>query len=60
MADLLKTLKNEELVRISADFDYLSVTNDFVGLKLLPPLYVHNNDGSYTEIINKMFKSKEE
>ena len=36
MADLLKTLKHEELVKISADFDYLSVTKDFVGLKLLP------------------------
>lgn len=42
MADLLKTLKNEELVRISADFDYLSVTNDFVGLKLLPMVRTEN------------------
>ena len=36
------------------------IKNGRAGLKLLPPLYVHNNDGSYTEIINKMFKSKEE
>lgn len=42
MADLLKTLKNEELVRISADFNYLSVTNDFVGLKLLPMVKTKN------------------
>ena len=42
MADLLKTLKNEELVKISADFNYLSVTNDFVGLKLLPMVKTEN------------------
>lgn len=27
------------------------------GLKLLPPLFVHNNDGSYTEEVLKMFGS---
>lgn len=27
-----------------------------IGLKLLPPLYVHNADGSYTEEILKMFE----
>ena len=42
MADLLKTLKHEELVKISADFDYLSVTNEFVGLKLLPMVRTEN------------------
>lgn len=42
MADLLKTLKHEELVRISSDFDYLSVTQDFVGLKLLPMVRTEN------------------
>lgn len=42
MADLLKTLSHEELVKISADFDYLSVTQDFVGLKLLPMVRVEN------------------
>ena len=42
MADLLKTLKHEELVQISADFDYLSVTNEFVGLKLLPMVQTNN------------------
>lgn len=42
MADLLKTLKHEELVKISADFDYLSVTSDFVGLKLLPMVKTEN------------------
>ena len=42
MADLLKTLKREELVKISADFDYLSVTNGFVGLKLLPMVRTEN------------------
>lgn len=42
MADLLKTLKHEELVKISADFDYLSVTQDFVGLKLLPMVRTEN------------------
>lgn len=29
--------------------------NGNVGLKILPPLYVHNNDGSYTEEVLKMF-----
>ena len=42
MADLLKTLKHEELVKISADFDYLSVSQDFVGLKLLPMVKTEN------------------
>lgn len=42
MADYLKTLDHEELVEISADFDYLSVTQDFVGLKLLPMVKVDN------------------
>lgn len=42
MADLLKTLKHEELVKISADFDYLSVTQEFVGLKLLPMVRTEN------------------
>lgn len=40
--DLLKTLKHEELVKISADFDYLSVSSDFVGLKLLPMVRTEN------------------
>ena len=30
--------------------------NGKVGLKLLPPLYVHNEDGSYTEEVLKMFE----
>lgn len=30
--------------------------NGKVGLKLLPPLYAHNEDGSYTEEILKMFE----
>lgn len=30
--------------------------NGKVGLKLLPPLYAHNSDGSYTEEVLKMFK----
>lgn len=42
MADLLKTLEHEELVKISYDFDYLSVTKDFVGLKLLPMIKTDN------------------
>ena len=42
MADFLKTLKHEELVKISADFDYLSVTSEFVGLKLLPMVKTEN------------------
>jgi tRNA1(Val) A37 N6-methylase TrmN6 len=29
--------------------------NGKTGLKLLPPLYVHNDDGSYTDEIIKMF-----
>lgn len=42
MADLLKTLKHEELVQISADFDYLSATQDFIGLKLMPMVRTEN------------------
>lgn len=30
--------------------------NGKVGLKLLPPLYAHNDDGSYTEEVLKMFE----
>lgn len=30
--------------------------NGNVGLKLLPPLYVHNEDGSYTDEVLKMFE----
>lgn len=30
--------------------------NGNVGLKLLPPLYVHNDDGSYTSEVLKMFE----
>ena len=30
--------------------------NGNVGLKLLPPLYAHNSDGSYTEEVLKMFE----
>ena len=26
------------------------------GLKILPPLYVHNNSGEYTEEIKKIFQ----
>ena len=36
MADFLKTLKGEQLVQISNDFDYIKATADFVGLKLMP------------------------
>lgn len=42
MADFLKTLKGEQLVQISADFDYVSATQDFVGLKLLPMVKTDN------------------
>ena len=30
--------------------------NGKVGLKLLSPLYAHNEDGSYTEEVLKMFE----
>ena len=30
--------------------------NGRTGLKLLPPLYAHNEDGSYTEEVLKMFE----
>ena len=47
--------KNEEsnLVLIEG------IKNGRSGLKILPPLYVHNSDGSYTNAINKIFKSEE-
>ena len=49
------TKKNEEsnLVLIEG------IKNGRSGLKILPPLYVHNSDGSYTNAINKIFKSEE-
>lgn len=40
--DFLRTLKNEELVSISADFNYLRATEDFVGLQLLPMAKTEN------------------
>lgn len=40
--DFLRTLKKEELVSISADFNYLRATEDFVGLKLLPMVRTEN------------------
>ncbi len=40
--DFLRTLKNEELVSISADFNYLRATEDFVGLQLLPMARTEN------------------
>ena len=40
--DFLRTLKNEELVSISSDFNYLRATEDFVGLKLLPMARTEN------------------
>ena len=30
--------------------------NGNVGLKILPPLYAHNDDGSYTDEVLKMFE----
>lgn len=41
--------KNSNLVLIDGR------KNGKIGLKLLPPLYVHNSDGSYTEEVLKMF-----
>ena len=40
--DYLKTLKKEELVKISNDFNYLRVTEDFVGLRLMPMVKTEN------------------
>lgn len=40
--DYLKNLKGETLVSISADFDYLSATANFVGLKLMPMVRTEN------------------
>lgn len=40
--DYLKNLKGEQLVAISNDFDYLSATADFVGLKLMPMVKTEN------------------
>ena len=40
--DYLKTLEQEELVKISNDFDYLSVTDNFVGLRLMPMVRTDN------------------
>lgn len=40
--DYLKTLEQKELVRISNDFNYLSVTQDFVGLRLMPMFKTEN------------------
>lgn len=40
--DFLRTLKHEELVTISADFNYVRATEEFVGLKLLPMARTEN------------------
>lgn len=44
MADYLQILKGEELVRISADFNYVQAVNDMglVGLKLMPMVKTDN------------------
>lgn len=42
MADYLKALDHEELVKISQDFDYLSVTSEFIGLRLMPMVRTEN------------------
>jgi len=44
MADFLKTLKGEELVAISRDFDYVQAVNDMglIGLKLMPMVRTEN------------------
>lgn len=51
MADLLKTLKHEELVAISRDFDYLSATAEFVGLKLMPMARTENMKVAIYELL---------
>ena len=40
--DYIKSLEQKELVKISADFDYLSVTENFVGLRLMPMVKTEN------------------
>ena len=40
--DYLRTLKGDAVVSISADFDYISATADFVGLRLLPMVRTEN------------------
>lgn len=50
--DYLRTLKHEELVRISADFDYLSATADFIGLKLLPMVKTENMKVAMYNLLN--------
>ena len=40
--DYLKSLEQKELVKISNTFDYLSVTDGFVGLKLMPMFKTEN------------------
>lgn len=49
--DLLHTLKGEELVKISNDFDYLSATQDFVGLKLMPMVKTENMKVAMYELL---------
>lgn len=34
------------------------IKNGVEGLKILPPIYINNDDGSYSEIIKKMYKSE--
>ena len=50
--DYLKTLTQEELVKISQDFDYLSVTNNFVGLRLMPMVRTDNMKLAIYELLN--------
>ena len=42
MADYLGMLKGEQLVSLSQNFDYVTATADFVGLKLFPAVKTDN------------------
>ena len=50
--DYLKTLEQKELVKISNDFDYLSVTEDFVGLRLMPMVKTENMKLAIYNLLN--------
>ena len=42
MADYLGMLKGEQLISLSDNFDYVTATADFVGLKLFPAVKTDN------------------
>lgn len=50
--DYLKNLKGEAIVSISKDFDYISATSNFIGLKLMPMVRTENLKVAIYNLLN--------